>query len=91
MSQGDLASACGIGKPRLWRYENGWVSPSLRVLTRIARGLGVSEAVLLGEDDEVEAFARRLAERGVSIGTVEDARALADLIAQHRVVRTWPR
>lgn len=47
-SQNDLAVASGIEKPRLSRYENGWVEPRLSTVEVIADALGVNPAALVG-------------------------------------------
>lgn len=82
LSQLELGEASGIPKSRLSRYENDHVDPSLRTLRRLARALNVSEAVLLGDGrDVVQEFHLRLSERGVSITSRAEARALADQFA----------
>jgi transcriptional regulator with XRE-family HTH domain len=40
-SQGELATRLGMAAPQLSRYERGRTQPGTRVLSRIARGLGV--------------------------------------------------
>jgi transcriptional regulator with XRE-family HTH domain len=51
MSQGELEAASGIPKARISRYENDHVEPSLRTLSRLAKGLGVSAAHLVRQAD----------------------------------------
>ncbi|MGZ4150086.1 MAG: helix-turn-helix domain-containing protein [Actinomycetota bacterium] len=82
LSQSDLEALCGIPKARLSRYENGHVDPSLRTLECLARSLNVSEATLLGDGiDVVQEFYLRLQARGVSISSKDEARVLADHLA----------
>lgn len=46
-----LASSAGINAARLGEIERGRVNPSLMVLTRIARALGVSLSALFDHSD----------------------------------------
>ena len=56
--------------------------PSIGTLRRLASSLGVSEANLLGDQREiVEEFFHVLTARGVAIPTPEQARRLAEAIA----------
>ena len=83
LSQSDLELKSGIPKARLSRYENGHVLPSIGTLRKLAASLGVSEASLLGDQREiVEAFFHVLAARGVAIPSVEQARRLAEAVAE---------
>jgi len=82
MSQSDLEEASGIPKARLSRYENGHVAPSIHTLERLARALGVSEAALLGDERAIlEDFWNVLSGRGVRIESTEQARTLANAVA----------
>lgn len=82
MSQSDLEEISGIPKARLSRYENGHVAPSIQTLARLAKGLGVSEASLLGDDRALmEEFFNVLTARGVRIGSSEQAVALGNAVA----------
>lgn len=82
MSQSDLEETSGIPKARLSRYENGHVVPSIQTLKRLAKALGVSEASLLGDDRALmEEFFGVLTERGVRIGSSEQAVALGNAVA----------
>jgi transcriptional regulator with XRE-family HTH domain len=82
LSQSDLEEISGIPKARLSRYENGHVAPSIQTLERLAKALGVSEASLLGDQRAiVEEFFRVLSERGVKIGSCDQATALANAVA----------
>jgi len=82
MSQSDLEEASGIPKARLSRYENGHVAPSIHTLERLARALGVSEAALLGDERAIlEDFWNVLSGRGVQIESTEQARTLANAVA----------
>lgn len=47
-SQDDLQLASGIGKPRISRYENGHVGPSVQTVKVLADILGVDPAWLVG-------------------------------------------
>src|SRR5206468_9651572 len=82
LSQSDLEDISGIPKARPSRYENGHVEPSIQTLNRLARALNVSEASLLGDEgralDEFEAV---LKERGITFTTKEQARELAEKVA----------
>lgn len=78
-----MEQASGIPKTMLSRYENGHVSPSMDTLWRLADALGVTEASLLtGDVGHAEALYRALLRRGVEIGSVEDAEAVAAIVAQ---------
>lgn len=82
MSQSDLEELSGIPKARLSRYENGHVAPSIQTLERLARALQVSEASLLGDQRAVlEEFFAVLTERGVVIQSTEQAKAVANAMA----------
>jgi transcriptional regulator with XRE-family HTH domain len=82
LSQSDLEDISGIPKARLSRYENGHVAPSIQTLERLARALGVSEASLLGDQRAIlEGFFRILSDRGVRIGSCEQAEVLANAVA----------
>ncbi len=85
LSQSELEELSGIPKARLSRYENGHVEPSIQTLNRLARALNVSEASLLGDERAaMEEFFNVLGERGVAIGSKEQARklgvAFADMV-----------
>lgn len=49
-TQGALAERCGAGwsKPRISRYENGHITPSLEAVETLAAVLRVDPAVLVG-------------------------------------------
>ena len=47
MSQTELEAASGIPKPRISRYENGHIVPSIPILRKLAAGLGVRPGELL--------------------------------------------
>jgi transcriptional regulator with XRE-family HTH domain len=82
LSQGQLQVRSGVPKSRLSRYENGHLIPSLQTLRRLAEALDVSQATLLDDREEsVEAFCKTLSTRGVSFGTVDEARALGETVA----------
>jgi transcriptional regulator with XRE-family HTH domain len=81
-SQSDLEEISGIPKARLSRYENGHVAPSIQTLERLARALQVSEAALLGDERAIlEDFFKVLQERGVVIESTEQAKTLANAVA----------
>jgi transcriptional regulator with XRE-family HTH domain len=87
LSQSELEELSGIPKARLSRYENGHVEPSIQTLARLAKALNVSEASLL--DDQraaLEVFYQALNDRGVRIGSKEQAERLAAAVAD--MVRT---
>ena len=83
LSQLELEEVSGVPKARVSRYENGHVEPSLRTLRRLTRALNVSVGTLLGDGhvDDVQEFSLRLQARGVSITSKDEARALADRLA----------
>jgi transcriptional regulator with XRE-family HTH domain len=82
LSQSDLEEISGIPKARLSRYENGHVAPSIQTLERLAKALNVSEASLLGDQRAIlEEFFQILVERDVRIATREQARELANAVA----------
>jgi len=81
-SQSDLEEISDIPKARLSRYENGHVAPSIQTLERLASALGVSEALLLGDDRAfMEEFFAVLTTRGVRIETSEQAASLGSAVA----------
>ena len=83
LSQSELEELSGIPKARLSRYENGHVEPSIQTLNRLARALNVSEASLLGDERAaMEEFFNVLGERGVTIGSKEQARKLGVAFAE---------
>ena len=83
LSQSELEELSGIPKARLSRYENGHVEPSIQTLNRLARALNVSEASLLGDERAaMEEFFSVLGERGVTIGSKEQARKLGVAFAE---------
>ena len=82
LSQSDLEDISGIPKARLSRYENGHVEPSIQTLNRLARALNVSEASLLGDERAaLEEFESVLKERGITFTSKEQARELAEKVA----------
>ena len=83
LSQSNLEAISGIPKARLSRYENGHVVPSIQTLERLAKALGASEAVLLGDDRSLtESFAAVLEQRGVTFGSEDEAADLANAVAE---------
>jgi len=82
LSQSKLEMPSGIPKARLSRYENGHVLPSIGTLGRLAKALGVSEAALLGDQRViVEQLFEALLARGVVLHSVDQARVLANAVA----------
>ena len=82
LSQSELEEISGIPKARLSRYENGHVEPSIQTLNRLARALNVSEASLLGDERAaLEEFESVLKERGITFTSKEQARELAEKVA----------
>ena len=82
LSQSKLEMLSGIPKARLSRYENGHVLPSIGTLGRLAKALGVSEAALLGDQRViVEQLFEALLARGVVLHSVDQARVLANAVA----------
>lgn len=78
MSQADVAERSGIPKPRLSRYENDHIAPSLDSLHRLANAIGVPPATLLGDGDvPFEVFVETLRESGISFANDDEARAAA--------------
>jgi transcriptional regulator with XRE-family HTH domain len=83
LSQTALAERCGIPKPRLSRYENDHIVPSLDSLQRLAAGLGVTPAQLLGQDDDpFDVLVDTLRSHGVRPESVEHARQIALEVAE---------
>ena len=81
-SQSDLEDLSGIPKARLSRYENGHVAPSIQTLERLSRALQVSEASLLSDQRPLmEEFFNVLTNRGVRIGSSDQALALGSAVA----------
>jgi transcriptional regulator with XRE-family HTH domain len=82
LSQSELETRSGIPKARLSRYENGHVLPSIGTLGRLAGALGVSEASLLGDQRSlIDEFAHTLMARGVVLHSSDQARKVANAIA----------
>lgn len=82
LSQSDLEEISRIPKARLSRYENGHVAPSIQTLERLSNALGVSEAVLLGDERALlEEFFNVLHERGVRITSLDQANRLGKAVA----------
>lgn len=78
LSQTALAQRCGIPKPRLSRYENDHIVPSIDSLQRLTHALGVSPAAILDPCDEpLQAFMEELRAKNVCFQDVEHARAVA--------------
>lgn len=51
LTQAQLAEAVGVSQPTIGAYERGHREPTLNVLCRIARVLGVEPVDLIGDDD----------------------------------------
>ena len=82
LSQSGLEALSGIPKARISRYENDHVAPSIRTLRRLARSLGVSDAALIGDRRAILlSFVEALASRGITIGSADQGRQLATVIA----------
>jgi len=83
LTQSQLVRRSGIPKPTISRYENGHVMPSLATLARLAAALELAEGALLpGLNSPKEELFIALEERGIEIGSVEEARRVADIVAQ---------
>ena len=83
LTQSQLVRRSGIPKPTLSRYENGHVMPSLQTLARLAEALDLPDGALLpGRSTPKEELFNALAERGVEIASREDARRIAQLVAE---------
>lgn len=90
LSQGGLAARSGLPKPRLSRYENDHILPSLPTLVRLAGALGTTRADLLGERSTVNGGAMledALREIGVTIADAEEARVAAQAAKDALVAR----
>lgn len=48
LSQNDMETISGIPKPRLSRYENNRVVPTIQTVEVLAKALGVSPSQLVG-------------------------------------------
>lgn len=48
MSQNDVQARCGIEKPRLSRYENGHILPTIETIEVLAKALKVAPKTLVG-------------------------------------------
>lgn len=82
LSQSELERRSGVPKTRLSRYENDHILPSVHTLKKLAGALGVSETVLLGQSAGArEEFLTALEQRGVLLDNPEQARTLANAIA----------
>lgn len=78
LSQGTLADRCGIPKPRLSRYENDHIVPSLWTLQRLAEAMGVAGSTLLGDSDStLETFVEAVRAQSLVFDDDEHARAVA--------------
>jgi transcriptional regulator with XRE-family HTH domain len=83
LTQSQLVRRSGIPKPTLSRYENGHVMPSLQTLARLADALDLPEGALIpGRASPKEELFMALVEKGVEIHSREDARRIADIVAQ---------
>lgn len=47
-TQDDVEARCGIEKPRLSRYENGHIIPTLETIEILAKALRVAPKTLVG-------------------------------------------
>jgi transcriptional regulator with XRE-family HTH domain len=84
MSQSDLAERCGIPKPRLSRYENDHILPSITSLRRLADALDVAQEILLtSEISPMDVFVSNV-RSGAWFETDDEARtAAAGVIAKY--------
>ena len=74
LSQAELSSLSGVTAPSLCRYLRGDIEPRIDIVRNIARALGVSEAYLLGLDEECSA--------------VDEKEELKQLVARNRHILT---
>lgn len=58
----ELSRLTGISKPRLSQYKNGVYVPKADAICAIAKALGVSEAYLLGNSDDMSYIPDRIAD-----------------------------
>lgn len=82
LSQSQLADRSGVPKPRLSRYENGHILPSLRSIQALADALETSPAQLIGDGRRpLDVFVQTLQERGIQPRSVREAQRLAHRLA----------
>ncbi len=74
LSQAELSSLSGVTAPSLCRYLRGDIEPRIDIVRNIARALGVSEAYLLGLDEEDHA--------------IDERQELKQLVARNRRILT---
>lgn len=86
LSQSQLARLCGIPKPRLSRYENDHIRPSLMSLERLAGAVGVGPDTLLSaRRAPLDAFVDEVRAAGLTFSSEADARRVArELVGRKR-------
>lgn len=91
LSQGQLQIRSGVPKSRLSRYENDHLLPSLTTLRRLVEALGITEASILSpRGPHVDEFYEVLRARGIRFTSAEEARTLADRVADLVLARPAP-
>ncbi len=95
LTQEDLVNKSGVGISQIRRYEAGKSSPTLEVITRLARGLGISIDQLVFEKDKGIAASklmdRELLEQFEMISLLEEEerqavkKILEGVIVKHQV------
>ena len=71
LSLDGLSGMCGVSKAMLSKIEQGKVNPTLAVLWKIARGLGVDFSTLLGTNENERVFSVYKKDYGVAIQNPE--------------------
>lgn len=74
LSQAELSTLSGVAAPSLCRYLRGDIEPRIDIVRNIAMALGVSEAYLLGLDEENH--------------PVDERQELKQLVARNRHILT---
>jgi transcriptional regulator with XRE-family HTH domain len=80
-SQADLTKRSGVPKTMLSRYENDHILPSISTLGRLAAALEIHSSALLGNGSAISfALTDGLRDRGIVLGSEEQAKQLADVV-----------
>jgi transcriptional regulator with XRE-family HTH domain len=87
-----VADEVKVSKAHIWELERGDTkNPSMDLLKRLANYYGVSVEYLvtadqtdMGESPEIKAFARELADKGLSTSDLDVLRAAADALSSNK-------
>ena len=83
LSQKQLANVCGIPKPRLSRYENDHILPSVTSLARLADAIGVlPDSLLRPTQTSLDVFVDAVRISGIRFRDDDEARAVAHELSE---------